>query len=324
MTGCRLGRAKLVALLMLGSGCAVRADLGGSDFLDPAPASFDDAASDQSAPDAGPGDAAVDVTEAGPTDAEAGVDVAVSDGNIEASSTGDAPVDAQIVETGPLGCDDNVIDGNETDVDCGGSCPPCGLAQHCLTSADCGTWPGCDPGAGCACDAITSTCVYNHCSNHRQDVDETAVDCGGGDCPGCGLNMGCLLDSDCSRTLPGCDTNSGGCFCDWPSRVCVSSHCLDHKEDSSETGIDCGGGRCPGCSLGQNCQYDGDCASNACDGIDRTCVSAQCSDHHQDGNETDVDCGGNDCAGCALGNKCKTSSDCASGICTPGYPHVCF
>jgi hypothetical protein len=298
--------------------------MGGSESGTGGLAPSADGASGQSTVDADPGDTAADAGTTEPTGVEASVDVVVSEVNRDASPTSDAPVDVQVVEAGPLSCDNNVKDGNETDIDCGGSCPPCGLAQHCLSNADCGTWPGCDPGAGCACDAVTSTCVYNHCSDRRQDVGETAVDCGGGECPGCGPNKACILDSDCSKTLAGCDVTSGGCYCDWPSRTCVYNHCFDHKEDSSETGIDCGGGTCPGCALGQNCQYNGDCASNACDGISRTCVSTQCSDHHQDGMETDSDCGGPTCGACAPGKKCILNFDCLSGNCASGTPHVCF
>ena len=33
--------------------------------------------------------------------------------------------------TDPAGCDDGLRGGSETDVDCGGSCPPCGLGLVC-------------------------------------------------------------------------------------------------------------------------------------------------------------------------------------------------
>ena len=34
-------------------------------------------------------------------------------------------------------CTDGTINGDETDVDCGGSCPPCGVGEACATAADC-------------------------------------------------------------------------------------------------------------------------------------------------------------------------------------------
>ena len=43
-----------------------------------------------------------------------------------------------------------------------------------------------------------------------------------------------------------------------------------------------------------------------------------CGDGVQNGNETDVDCGGPTCAKCADGKRCATATDCASGVCTGG------
>jgi len=40
-----------------------------------------------------------------------------------------------------------------------------------------------------------------------------------------------------------------------------------------------------------------------------------CSDKLKNGTETDVDCGGGTCPGCATGKACKTSKDCAAGVC---------
>jgi hypothetical protein len=47
-----------------------------------------------------------------------------------------------------------------------------------------------------------------------------------------------------------------------------------------------------------------------------TCVPT-CSDGDQNGDETDIDCGGS-CSGCATGDTCSVASDCASGVCTSG------
>jgi hypothetical protein len=41
-------------------------------------------------------------------------------------------------ETGfPSHCSDGLMDFDETDVDCGGSCMPCYVGSHCLVDADC-------------------------------------------------------------------------------------------------------------------------------------------------------------------------------------------
>jgi hypothetical protein len=233
------------------------------------------------------------------------------------------PLDAAPDRVTSSTCDDNILDGDETDIDCGGSCPPCARGQRCLDHGDCGSGPACDAAhGGCACDAITLTCVFSHCFDAKLDGNETDVDCGG-DCAGCGPGKACLTSSDCSDTASGCAAE-GGCACDAISLTCVHDSCLDHKRDGAETDVDCGGGTCPGCALGQPCRIDVDCTSSACDGVSLRCVSSTCSDHRQDADETDVDCGGATCGPCNTGQKCKISFDCVSGFCNTGIQHVCL
>src|SRR5688572_23304953 len=43
-----------------------------------------------------------------------------------------------------------------------------------------------------------------------------------------------------------------------------------------------------------------------------------CSDGVQNGDETDVDCGGPDCSPCADGGACLVDGDCESGTCDNG------
>lgn len=43
-----------------------------------------------------------------------------------------------------------------------------------------------------------------------------------------------------------------------------------------------------------------------------------CSDGEQGGAETDIDCGGSDCAPCLLGMLCLADNDCAVGMCSDG------
>jgi hypothetical protein len=45
---------------------------------------------------------------------------------------------------------------------------------------------------------------------------------------------------------------------------------------------------------------------------------ASCDDGRENGDETDVDCGGPSCKQCVIGDTCRASSDCASGECTGG------
>jgi hypothetical protein len=329
------------------TGCGGIATLGGTDDAGlapdgsaaPIPDAHHDARTDRGADvvsaddgaDAVHADARVDAPGSEPSRLEAGRDAPRSDAPAEASSSLDGATDAAFEVGGgdsglPASCDDNVMDGMETDVDCGGPvCRGCGVSQACLVNSDCGTAPGCDPVHGCACDGTTNRCVYDHCVDHKLDEGETAIDCGGGTCTGCPPGDACNVDADCGAYgVAGCNQTYSGCFCDGISFTCVDTHCVDHKLDVEETAIDCGGGICPGCGLGQACLIDEDCASSACDGVSLVCVSDPCDDHRQDGVETDVDCGGTTCSRCPAGDRCITTSDCAPPLtCNPGNPHLC-
>jgi hypothetical protein len=303
--------------VLLAMACGGKADLGGTTPLGTCPVDASDAAGPvfDAGPEAGPAnafDGRLDVL------AELAVDAADETGD-----AGDAPdsieaASADVPEnvTYPAHCSNQVQNGTETDVDCGGDCAGCTLGQACVTNPDCGVGAGCDAQhGGCTCDANTRTCVHNHCSDNKLDGDETAVDCGGSVCAGCGPGKPCDVDNDCSATAAGCDPTQGGCACDAISGFCIYSHCFDHKKDYGESDIDCGG-PCSPCVTGKECLVNADCALQACDGISMTCVTNQCADHHKDGQESDIDCGGISCTPCPVGIHCNSNLDCAPG-------HVC-
>jgi hypothetical protein len=254
--------------------------------------------SGEAASDAAPIEAAEEATDTASADAPT-PDVAPSD---DASRGG--PHDAAI----PGHCDNNVQDLDETDVDCGGSCPGCWLAQHCRRSLDCSpSAPGCNMKlGGCACDAVSMTCVEDGCVDHRKDGDEADVDCGGTVCPACGTGAICTSNRDCKNSS-----------CDALTATCAPSACADHHRDGNETDVDCGGGFCTPCPLGMGCAIDYDCVTGACDAVSRRCVADTCFDHRWDASETDTDCGGSVCAArCPVGSRCTTTADCVNG-------HVC-
>jgi hypothetical protein len=73
-------------------------------------------------------------------------------------------------------------------------------------------------------------------------------------------------------------------------------------------------------SIGNPCEQDTDCASNACDATSHQCITDQCGDGRQDGEETDVDCGGYTCDACRLGQGCQSNFDCIGGaFCSPSH-----
>lgn len=85
-----------------------------------------------------------------------------------------------------------------------------------------------------------------------------------------------------------------------------------HSDPSNIAVTQCDGPDCP-----QFCSGDFDCE------LGYVCGSGLCVSHCGDGirnrDESDVDCGGNSCGGCAAGQACWLDSDCASGVCGVGY-----
>jgi hypothetical protein len=202
------------------------------------------------APDAGQDDAGQ--PDAGQPDATADAPL-VPDAAPDATpdAVADAAVDAVIDSapdvTLPASCSDGVKDGTETGVDCGGGvCSPCGVGGACRVNTDC------LPGDGC--DVNTFTCDANLCNDGIQDGAETDVDCGGNLCPQCTVGQRCLLTADCKP----------GEGCDKTNKVCDANKCNDGIKDGSETAIDCGGGTCPTCPVGDACGTNSDCTTNDC------------------------------------------------------------
>ena len=163
----------------------------------------------------------------------------------------------------------------------------------------------CGPNAACSggsCFSLGPTCT-----DGIKNGNETAVDCGGGTCPACPVGLSCQTNGDCVSNA-----------CNTLTLTCASNQCADNHKDGAETDVDCGGGTCAACATGKKCAINSDCASNACDAISLTCVANQCMDHRQDGQETDVDCGGTFCGACAVGQKCLVNNDCGSAhTCNP-------
>jgi hypothetical protein len=236
---------------------------------------------------------------------------------------------------GTATCTDGVLNGEETDVDCGGFCPACAQGQHCAVSSDC-AYSWCNAGV----------CSPANCTNGVKDGIETDVDCGEL-CPGCAVGRACTYDSDCqSKVCAGgtcadhchngvkdvdesdvdCGGSCGGCAdgkqcgtlfdcasqgCNRTTHICVE-HCADGVKNYLESDVDCGG-VCPACANGKRCKSSTDCQAGVC--LLGECF-AYCQDHMLDQAESDVDCGGGSCPSCAAGSVCRVATDCASGQCT--------
>jgi hypothetical protein len=228
-------------------------------------------------------------------------------------------------------CTDGAKNGNETDVDCGGRCPPCDLYALCAVAGDCETLtcgnplmiapspprycPGVcfpahcrngvldgdetslDAGGSCAFGA-NLVCSYNN----YQDKGETGVDCGGG-CRPCAEGVGCVTDMDCI---------SLACV----NKICVPASCTDGWQNGEETDFNCGGTTCLPCAVGQECAASSDCENASC--VTGRCQPETCANGLMDASESGMDCGGPDCASCPSGATCVLDSDCESGVCLDG------
>jgi hypothetical protein len=213
-------------------------------------------------------------------------------------------------------CDDSVRNGDESDVDCGGGCEPCGNGLACELPADCASEVCDDADCGPELDAC---CQAPSCDDGVQNGNETATDCGAAPCGRCAEGAPCTRGGQCA------------------SNVCAAGVCAELCDDGArngnESGPDCGGSEvgCPRCDDGQPCGADADCASGSCD--DGVCVS--CSDGFENADEGGVDCGGSE-PGCPACPRCDADSSvdlggvgfistvagdaCARITAFPGYP----
>lgn len=217
--------------------------------------------------------------------------------------------------TMPAYCDNGVIDGTETDEDCGGACKQCRRGEQCDVHADCENG-----------ECTNGRCQDASCDDDVKNGDESDIDCGGEDCMPCQAPRACRADSDCSSKH--CE---GG--------LCQAATCNDGIQNGRETDVDCGGTDCDGCEVGRACKGRSDCAgperavseSVTCDEDTGTCQlvcgagTADCNQRAADGCEVTL---GNDpehCGACdtpcdldnaeaqCLGGRCQITA-CAEGF----------
>jgi hypothetical protein len=209
----------------------------------------------------------------------------------DSGSDGDSESQSSEPSTGEASCSDDQQNGDETAVDCGGSCSPCADFSPCLDADDCLS-NACHPRGLC----VPPGCVDGLFS----PGGETHVDCGLSCGRTCDLGAQCLSDGDC---FAGMCVAAGVCA--------LHPTCADGSLGADESDLDCGAMCGPTCDGGQACASDDDCRSLDCDGSVCT-TQPQCTDKQRNGGETDVDCGG-PCPGCGDGMGCIGSLDCSGG-----------
>jgi hypothetical protein len=91
---------------------------------------------------------------------------------------------------GAGGCTDQHIDGQETDIDCGGPvCPKCAQDKMCSVDTDC---------VSGFCKVPVHRCRQPGCFDAIKDGDESDVDCGGSCAAKCASGHTCLVSADCA------------------------------------------------------------------------------------------------------------------------------
>jgi hypothetical protein len=156
-----------------------------------------------------------------------------------------------------------------------------------------------------------NTCTIEGCNadgSIAMGFTESGTECpeGAGVCDGQGNCVACVVAGHCG-TDQDCIDNQ-----------CVGVGCSDGSQNGNETGEDCGGIDCLPCEAGEGCLLPTDCESLVClpsGGAELTCQEATCEDETQNGDETDIDCGGSCEENCGVNHKCEDADDCNSGVC---------
>jgi hypothetical protein len=123
-------------------------------------------------------------------------------------------------------CNDARQNGDESGLDCGGSCPACATGASCRAASDC---------ASLSCSA--GLCAAPSCTDAIQNQGEVALDCGG-PCGPCAVGQACTTNTQCATNLCGAGACPAGV-----ARCCQPDPCPG----------------APVCDAGQRrCSNDGD------------------------------------------------------------------
>ena len=189
----------------------------------------------------------------------------------------------------PATCEDNELTGNESDVDCGGDCPPCTEGQLCIGANDCMTL-FCDGSAG---DAVCRDC-------------NTAEDCAGTPGSYCAGGLCVATRSQGEQCASSNECSTGYCA----DGVCCDTPCNGDCQT-------CGTGTCEFVADGQAddaCENQGGC------GLDGTCDGAGGCRFAGTG----VSCPLTTCAGGQSGTgMCNGAGVCASTGGASCDPYIC-
>ena len=242
-------------------------------------------------------------------------------------------------------CSDGIKNGDETDVDCGGSCAPCSSGSDCLGDTDC--LSGICDGGICQDDCLAAffgpsclpcSCVSGTCDDGYRGSGACTCDVGwtGASCDACASGYYGPSCTACTCVNGTCDdglSGSGDCSCatGWAGAsceacasgyfgatcaacTCVNGTCDEGLEGTGACTCDSGwaGASCAACDVGY---FGATCA--AC-----TCVNGTCDEGLEGTGACTCDSGwaGASCAVCDVGYFGETCAacTCANGTCDEG------
>ncbi|MCX4245291.1 hypothetical protein [Paraliomyxa miuraensis] len=227
--------------------------------------------------------------------------------NDEADSSGELPAS----------CSDGAQGGDETDVDCGGSCAPCGDGQGCIAGDDCSSGicqnqvclgGSCGDGIvqeGEECDeggpspTCTAQCTMSGCGDGVLSGDE--------DCDDGGESATCNADCTVAACGDGVVNATAGETCDDQGETatcnadCTAAACGDGQLNLT-AGEECDEG-------GDTATCDGDCTAPSCgDGYANVALAEECDDAGESA-ACDDDCTlavcGDDTVNATAGEECE-------------------
>ncbi len=214
-----------------------------------------------------------------------------SDGNT--SLTPDASVNT---------CRNGFVDGDETDIDCGGSCGVCLSGRHCETASDCLSQDCVDN--TCACLPL-SACPARACGVVRHCGGE--LDCGSCDEGVCYQNL-CCMPRTCEPDECGVRSDGCGGSLRCGDETCCTPRACDHPSLANRCGAfddRCGGTVTCSCADENATCFLGEC-----------CQPEVCDEDDPCGTPMADGCGGTRTCGCAEGQRCHQQQCCAPLDCT--------
>lgn len=206
----------------------------------------------------------------------------------------------------PSTCDDGVKNGDETAVDCGGTCGPCGVGKACASAGDC-QGGHCSDGVCCsaACDGACVACSGaktgapdGTCAPVKADTDPDS-ECEATDPASCGVaGTGCNGDT----SAPACKVHPEGTVCAKPAcsdgKITSARACDGKGTCAAGVTVDCAPKECATSSdaCAETCTKKDDCVVGfTCQVATGTCIP--------EGN---------------TGGACSKPGDCSSGFCSDG------